>query len=207
VSDAHLSTSELVRWRDAGVGDRGRIVAHLATCAVCRHAAAELERNSPAESVPARFDPKDYVQAGYRAGARTPQTRSTVRLAYLAAAAVILLAAAILPLWLRDRSDSALRGGAAAVVLVRPVDATVAVQDLVFEWKAEPGADRFHLTIVAIDEPGKPLIDREVSGNQYTPTDEERARLRPGRALHWFVEYRDPGGGTGTSPAARFTLR
>lgn len=50
MADAHLSSAELVAWRDAGTGDRDRIVTHLAACAACRHAAAELERERPAES-------------------------------------------------------------------------------------------------------------------------------------------------------------
>ncbi len=206
MSDAHLSTTELVRWRDDGEGDRDRIVGHLAVCALCRRAAAELERERPADAAPARFDPKEFVAAGYRAGSRPPP-RATLRLAYVAAAAVVVLAAVLLPSWLRDRSDSALRGGDASLVLVAPVAATIAAQDVVFEWKAERAVDRFRITIVAIDAPGTPLIDREVSGTRYTPTEEERARLRPGQALHWFVEYRDAGGVVATSPAARFTVR
>jgi hypothetical protein len=207
MSDAHLSTTELVRWRDDGAGDRDRIVGHLAVCAVCRHAAAELEQERPADVAPSRFDPKEFVPAGYRAGARPAAPKTFTRLVYVAAAAVVVMAAVLVPAWLRDRADSTVRGGDTAVVLVRPVDATVALSDLAFEWKAEPGFERFRLTVVAVADPGKPVIDREVTATRYVPTDDERRRLSSGQSLHWFVEYRNAAGVVGTSPSARFTLR
>jgi hypothetical protein len=207
MSDAHLSTSELVRWRDDGVGDRDRIVAHLAACAACRRAAAELERERPADGEPTRFDPQEFVAAGYQPASRGRVPQTGRRLVYLAAAAAVLLAAVLIPSWLRDRADSAVRGGESPVVLVRPVDSTVPVRDLTFEWKTDRGADRFRLTVVAIDAPARPLIDREVTGTQYVPADDERRQLPQGQPLHWFIEYRDASGVIGTSPAARFTLR
>jgi hypothetical protein len=207
MSDAHLSPTELVRWRDHGEGDRDRIVAHLAVCAVCRHAAANLERERPAEAAPARFAPGDFVPAGYRAGPRAPLPRPAMRAAYLATAAVIALAVLVVPMWLRQRSDPAFRGATVPVELNRPVASVVDVQELVFEWTAAPGIDRFRLTVVAIDQPSTPLIDRDVTGTRYAPTDEERKRLHAGQSLHWFVEYRGANGVTGTSPAVRFSLR
>ena len=207
MADVHLSSSELMRWRDEGAGDRDVIVAHLAFCAACRRMAADLERERPPESGPVRFQPRDFVADGYRAGSRRVLPAAATRLVYLAAAACFVLAVVFLPSWLRERSESAIRGGGAPVVLVRPVDSTVPSQDLAFEWKADPGVDRFRLHVIAIDDPGKPLIEREVSGTRYEPTQEERSRLQPGRDLHWFLEYRDGGTATGTSPAARFRLR
>jgi hypothetical protein len=208
MADPHLSPSELTRWRDEGAGDRDRIVGHLATCAVCRHLAADLERERPPEDAAARFHPQDFVPEGYRVGSRRmPGSALPRRLAYLAAAAAIVLAAVYLPPWLRDRSTSSLRGGDAPVVLVRPVDSTVPSQDLAFEWTAASGLDRLRLHVVAIDDPATPLIDREVSGTRYEPTADERRRLQPGKELHWFVEYRGGGTAAGTSPAARFRVR
>lgn len=207
MSDPHLSTTELVRWRDEGAGDRDRIVAHIAACAACRRAAADLERERPAGGAATRFKAEDFVAAGYRTGSAGHRSPWRSRAVSLAAAAAILLAVIAVPSLLRDRSNATLRGGDARVVLVGPVDAEIPAQDLAFEWRAEPGVDRIRLTVIAVDQPGTPLIDREVSGSRYAPTDEERARLRTGRPLHWFLEYRDTGGATGTSPSARFSLR
>jgi hypothetical protein len=207
MSEAHLSPSELVQWRDAGVGDRERIVAHIAACAVCRRAAADLERERPAEAAAARFDAQDFVPAGYRAGWRGRRAPWTTRAASLAAAAAIVLAVILVPWFLRDRTDSTLRGGDARVALVRPVDVEIRTPDLAFEWKAEAGVDRIRLTVIAIDAPAKPLIDREVTGSRYVPTDDERGRLPAGQPLHWFIDYRDASGATGTTPATRFSVR
>jgi hypothetical protein len=112
----------------------------------------------------------------------------------------------IVPTWLRNRSESAARGGGPPLVLVSPVDSSVAVQDLAFEWKADAGVDRVRLFVVALDDPAKPIIDREITGTRYEPAPDERSRLQAGRELHWFLEYRD-GSATATSPAARFRLR
>jgi hypothetical protein len=204
MADAHLSTAELLRWRDDGAGDRARIVAHLASCPACRQTAAELERERPAEGEPERFDPRDFAAAGYGAGPRRAVARR--RLAWMATAAALVLAAVWVPLMLRDRSDSALRGGAAPVTLVRPVDAKVARKDVAFEWRVTSGVEVVRLTVTTLDGAAAPLLERDVSGTRYVPTDEERARLRPGQTIHWFVDYREAGGATGTSPAARFTL-
>jgi hypothetical protein len=206
MADAHLSASELTRWRDHGEGDRDRIVGHLALCAACRHAAAELERHRPVDGA-SQFEPRDFVAQGYRAGSPAARSGATRRLVYVAAAAVILLGAVLVPSWWRERSDSALRGGETAVTLVGPVETTVSAQDLAFEWRAESGVDRLRLHVVAIDDPATPLIDRDVNGTRYEPAADERSRLRPGTELHWFIEYRDGGTATGTSPAARFRVR
>jgi hypothetical protein len=196
----------LTRWRDHGEGDRDRIIAHLAVCAACRHVAAELERERPIATVSSQFDPREFVAQGFRAWTRAGTSRAMPRLVYVAAAAVLVLAAVLVPSWWRTRSDSTLRGGGTAVTLIRPVDTTTSVADLAFEWRAEPGVDRLRLHLVSIDAPEKPLIDREVSGTRYEPTADERAQLQPGRELHWFIEYREGGATTGTSPAASFRV-
>jgi hypothetical protein len=207
MSDVHLSTAELLRWRDQGAGDRDRIVGHIAMCPACRRTAAELERARPADTDPVRFQPSDFAATGYDAGERRPVWFGVPRLAYLAAAAAVVLAVLVVPLWQRGQSDSAVRGRTSPVVLVRPVDATVTAQDLAFEWRASAGVDRFRLIVTATDDAATPIVDRDVSDTRYVPTDAERAKLQPGRQLHWFVEYHTAGTATGTSPAARFRVR
>jgi hypothetical protein len=204
MADAHLSTAELQRWRDEGAGDRAHIVGHLAACPACRQTAADLERDRPADGMPERFDPRDFAPAGYRAGPRQAVSRG--RLAWMAAAAALVVGVVSVPLLLRDRPGSTLRGGADAVTLVRPVDTPVARKDVAFEWRVSSGVEVVRLTVTTLDGAAAPLIERDVSGTRYVPTDEERGRLRPGQAIHWFVDYREAGGATGTSPAARFTL-
>src|SRR5687768_47398 len=102
MSELHLSQSELAGWRDRGEGDRDRIVGHLAACAACRHAAAELERERPLDAgvQPEHFRSRDFVAAGLRAsGHLTQGSYVPRRLAYLAAAASLVLAAFIVPVW------------------------------------------------------------------------------------------------------------
>lgn len=204
MADAHLSTADLLRWRDQGAGDRARIVAHLASCSACRLTAAELERERPADAPPARFDPQDFAPAGHRAFRRHGVSR--IRLAWMAAAAALVVAAIWIPARLWDGSGSTLRGGQVPVTLVRPVGTSVTVRDLTFEWKPDAGVEVVRLTVTTLDGAATPLIEREVTGTHYAPTAEERGRLRPGQPIHWFVDYREAGGSTGTSPAARFTL-
>jgi hypothetical protein len=202
--DAHLSTADLLRWRDDGAGDRARIVTHLASCAACRQTAAELERDRQADGGPEHFDPRDFVPTGHRAF--TPRSGSRARLAWIAAAAAVVVAALWIPTRFGDRSDSTLRGSGAPVTLVRPVGAAVNRGDVVFEWTLQTGVEAVRLTVTTLDGAATPLIERDVSGTRYAPTDEERGRLPPGQTIHWFVDYREAGGTTGTSPAARFTL-
>jgi len=210
MADAHLSRAELVGWFDDGAGDRDRIIGHLAACAACRHAAAELERDRPAEAtVPLRLRPEDFVAAGLRAGrpsARGPRgaRRSAV---YLAAAASLLIAAIVLPAWWREPPGPALRGADAVVTPLRPVGATLDLDSLVFEWTATPAAGALRLHVVSLDDAATPLIERDVSGARYEPSADERRRFQPGRDYHWFLEYRGAGAGAGTSAAARFRVR
>jgi hypothetical protein len=201
MSELHLSRNELNAWRDAGAGDRARIVTHLAACASCRELAADVERQRPAEIGPSRFSARDFVASGYRAGASSVSRRSRQWMWATAAAAVLIIA--LVPVWLSrvDDADDRLRGGT-TLVPVRPVDTTVSVDELAFEWQ---GADRVRLNVVELNRADAPLIDREVTGSRYEPTAEERRRFRSGQSLHWFVEAR--GGPGGTSPAARFRVR
>jgi hypothetical protein len=209
MSETHLSRSELVGWRDEGLGDRDRIIAHLADCGPCRHLAAELERERPMEAgaSPTRFRPQDFVATGRRAGRSSPQAvNSPRRLGYLAAAASVVLAAVVVPMWLRQSTESALRGGGAVVAPVAPVDRSVAASGLTFEWTAGATAGPLRLVVVALDDAGAPVIDHDVTGTRYTPTADERGRFRAGREYHWFVEYRGAGAGAGVSASARFRI-
>jgi hypothetical protein len=209
MSELHLSRSELADWRDQGLGERDHIVAHLAACAACRHVAAELERERPlaAGEAPARFRPRDFVAAGLRAGGHSAPARAmpSFRLVSLAAAASLVLAALVVPRWLTDTEEAAVRGGIAGIAPVSPVDATVAVDTLAFEWTAGATAGPQRLYVVALEDAGTPLIDRDVTGTRYAPTPEERSRLQPGREYHWFVESR--GAGAGVSASARFRIQ
>lgn len=206
MSDAHLSRQELTAWRDAGAGDRDRIVAHLAACAACSAAATDVERDRPVEPRPHRFNPAEFVPRGYRAGT-TAAPPWAGRWIWLAATAA-LLALAVIPMRLgRDDSPSgAVRGGTPALAPVRPVDVAVAIDELTFEWTGLATGVGVRLTVVDLDRPAEPLIDRDVEGSRYEPLPEERRRFQPGQSLHWYVEVRG-GTGAGTSPAARFRVR
>lgn len=207
MAERHLSRAELASWRDHGQGDRDRIVGHLAGCADCRHVAAELERERPLDAgeQPARFRSLDFTAAGRRAGVRTdPAVVLPRRLAYLATAAILVVAVVVVPGWLRDQRDSTLRGVAAVVTPISPADATIGIDAIAFEWTATPAAGPLRLVVIALDDAGAPAIDRDVTGTRYAPAPEERARLRAGREYHWFVEYRGAGAGAGVSASARF---
>lgn len=209
-ADGHLSRDALIAWRDAGTGDRDRIVAHLAACEGCRREAASLERLRPADAAPARFDPADFVAQGYAAGgggAASQSWRVRSIAAAVAAAAVLLLGALIVPGWLRGDHNAppVVRGGETRVTLTRPVGVTVPVDALIFEWRADPPPDSARLLVFDLDRPADPLLRRDVASTRYEPTTEERQRLPRGRELVWFIEYRS-GGATATTPSARFRV-
>jgi len=203
MSDGHLSRTELVAWRDDGAGDRARIVEHLATCAPCRAMAAEVERLRPVETALPRADARDFVAQGYRAGGAATRARSLRPWLWPAAAAAVIVLA-LVPVWQsRFSGEPNTMRGATAPTLVRPVDTTVAIDALVFEWKGE--AARVRLNVVDLARADAPVIQRELTGSRYEPTAEERGRFSSGQSLYWFVEA--IGGTGGTSPAARFRVQ
>jgi hypothetical protein len=210
MAEWHLSPAELEAWRDRREGDQARIVGHLAACATCRHAAADLERERPIapDALPSRFDAADFAAVGRRAGgARAPVVGLPRRTAYLAAAATLVLAALVVPQWWpQGQDESSTRGAEAVVTPVAPVDTDVAIDAFTFEWTAATTAGPLRLVVMALDEPA-PLVDRDVSGTRYAPTPDERRRFAAGREYHWFVEYRGAGAGPGTSASARFRVR
>lgn len=211
MAEWHLSPAELQAWRDGGDGDRAHIVGHLATCAACRHVAAELERERPvaADARPSRFDAVDFAAVGRRAGGAPALVVGLPRrTAYLAAAAALVLAAVVMPRWWPAAPDeSSSRGTEAVVTPIAPVNTAIGLDALAFEWTAEGTAGALRLVVMALDAAGAPLVDREVSGTRYAPSPDERERFQAGREYHWFVEYRGAGAGAGTSASARFRVR
>jgi hypothetical protein len=202
----HLSRDELIAWRDEGVGDRARIVTHLAACEACRGIAAAVERLRPGSDVATRFDAADFVARGYGAGTTTAAPQSPLRW-ILPAAVAALIVLAVVPVWLvrSDRGPDTVRGNSTALVPVRPVNVSVSVDELAFEWEGSSTNDRVRLNVVDLDRPDQPLIEREVAGSRYEPTPEERRRFRPGQSVHWYLE---PRGGSGApSAAASFRVR
>jgi hypothetical protein len=207
MSEAHLSREELIAWRDDGAGDRTGLVAHLAVCEACRELAAELERNRPVNDAVPRFDARDFVGSGYRAGATATAPRHARRWIWPAAAAALIVLA-LVPVWLvrLDKAPDTLRGNQTALVPVRPVDdVSISADELTFEWRGASATDRVRLNVVDLDQPDQPLIEREVTGSRYEPTADERRRFRSGQSVHWYLERRSGSGGP--SPTARFRVR
>ena len=206
MAERHLTRDELIAWRDGGAGDRARIVTHLAGCEACRGIAAEAERNRPAGQGAAPFDAADFVSRGYRAGITTAAPRPAKRWIWPAAAAALIVLA-LLPVWRTQSDDESdtMRGGTTALVPIRPMDVTVSVEEISFEWRGASATDRVRLNVVDLDRPDQPLIEREVTGSRYEPTADERRRFRPGQSVYWYVEAR--GGSGGSSAAGRFRVR
>jgi hypothetical protein len=206
MSEPHISRGELEAWRDDGAGDRTRIVTHLAACEACREIAADVERSRPAGDEPLRFDAAEFVSHGYRAGAATAASRGPRRWIWPAAAAALVVLALVPLVRTRlDRQPDTLRGNATALMAVRPVDVSVSVDELSFEWQGASATDRVRLNVVDLDHPEQPLIERDVTGSRYQPTAEERRRFRPGQSVHWYLEPR--GGSSRPSAAASFRVR
>lgn len=209
MSERHLSVAELAAWRETGAGDRDRVIAHLAVCATCREAAADLERSRLDDAAtPLRFDPAEFVPHGYRVGAATTGTASPARRwIWLAAAAAVVLAVVVpLRLATNDRSQEPTRGDRPTITLVRPVNVAVSADDVAFEWRGTGTDDRVRLTVVDLDRPDEPVLVQDIVGARYEPTAEERQRFSSGRELRWFVELRS-GPAIATSPTARFRIR
>lgn len=209
MTPAHLTGEEMLRWRDHGdAAQRDRVVAHLAECDGCGAAYAELVRTAPASAGPRLLEVAPFVERGYAVPARTASGRGWLaRRPQLAAAAVLLVALGGASLLLSRREPPAVRGGAAAIIEpVRPVNETVAAGALEFVWRARETA-AFTLLVYDASRPTEPVIRAAnvQSGHRLTPDD--RGRLQSGRTYTWFVEQHLARGATGTSPAARFSVR
>lgn len=147
------------------------------------------------------------MAVGRRASATRPRLFDVPRpVVYLATAASLALAVLVVPAWLREPLDTSQRGDGAAVMPLSPKDTSLPAATVTFEWTANDTAGGLRLVVVALDDAGRPAIDREVIGTRYEPTSDERARLQSGRDYHWFVEYRGAGAGAGTSASARFRV-
>ena len=207
MANVHCSREELIKWRDEGAGDRDELIAHLATCAVCRAVAADVERDRLPDTSPAQLRAQDFVSRGYRVRAAAPPAGAWRRWRWVAATAT-LAALVFVPVWLARSGDGArvMRGEATGLMLVQPVDAVVAPDEVTFEWSGAPAGARLRLNVVNLDRPDAPLIERDVTGSRYQPSAEERARFQSGQSLHWLVELLDAGG-AGTSPTSRFRVR
>ena len=205
---SHLNSEELQRWRDdPSPADRDRIVSHLAVCDACGSRYAEMVRTSPAAEIDATLSADAFRERGYAVyGGRRPWFLAFTTLAPLTAAAAVLIAVGVY-LLAPDRTPSMARGGGAAADLLRPSRATVAANELRFEWTVPEGTTRQSLTVVDLSQPDEPVISRDDVRPGYVPTAEERLRLKPGVTYRWFVECRTATGATAVSPSATFSIR
>jgi hypothetical protein len=106
-------------------------------------------------------------------------------------------------LWRQPAAVAVLSGGLATPVVDAPKDEVVPLADLAFKWRGS-GATR--VVVIDLGTPDKPVIDRVVSGDEYKPADDERAKFASGRQYHWYVEAQREGA-TRSSTAAQFTVR
>jgi anti-sigma factor RsiW len=206
----HLTPEELRRWRDEGAEvDRQRVVTHLAECDACGARFAELVRTPSPGALPVRLRPEEFRPRGHRAFAhRQPGLMRWPALhPALAIAATLIVVAGIAALLAPDErsSNPVVRGTTASVVLQAPVGVVTDVSAVSFEWAGE-STSGYRLRVFDLSAPATPLIDRDVTGLGYDPTQEERARLRPGGTYHWFVEYQTAAGTATVSPAATFAV-
>lgn len=213
---SHLADDELLRFLDHGWPDsRGPVLEHLAACESCSARYAEAIRTRPAGPGPTRFRPEEFAATGRRLYPPRRRGRFGLTVGWRpprpALAAAALLAVALGGyLLLRPGPTSPVyrgSGAAAAVRPVAPVDATVAREDLAFEWRGLPDGRQARLQIVDLSDPAHPILERDVSGSSYSPTSAERDRLQPGVTYRWFLLYRTETGSTEASSAARFQVR
>jgi hypothetical protein len=202
----HLTRDQLLAWRDApSPASREMIIGHLAACDECAAIYAELIRIRSVEQPPERFDPRDFVEAGY-AAARPPvplvafRPRLWVPLA--AAAAVVL--AVLLPL-MRPATDAVvptdtLRSG--AVEALAPAGPTAGVIE--FRWTSPAAADRYAVEVK--DPAGQRIFYRETREAQLAGDAVLVAALQPGMRYTWTVTALDATGETlSQSPPREFT--
>jgi len=106
----------------------------------------------------------------------------------------------------RPAGVALLRGDGVSVPQVTtPRDETMPAAAVTFEWKGP--TDSARLVVVDMSQPQSPIIDREVAGERYEPTPEERKLLVTGHSYHWYVEAKGPQGRGRSSAAAQFEVR
>jgi hypothetical protein len=165
---------------------------HLASCASCRRAVASVA--AALADGPITHEIEVIDGGGRRRFGRV--FRITVPLA--AAATVLLL------LWspANDRSavHRALPQTGTAPVLIAPLGAVAAVDDL--RWTSVAGADRYRLTV--FDAAGAVLY--ETQGPDTMAALPDSVRFIPGRPYLWKVEARTGWDRWSTSDLAEFTI-
>jgi len=204
MTDIHLSREDVIAWRDEGRGDRERIVAHLASCASCRHLAAEIERARPAGELPSRFAAADFADAGYRARSRRPGLRSWWRAPVPLTAAALAAAALLAVLVLPSRTsapvpfaDDGVRG--TSIHAIAP--AGTVPPPVEFRWASPLTADRFLLEV--LDADGRVVYSTTVTVERASGDAALARALTPGVSYSWRVTALSAAGDALTRSAAR----
>jgi hypothetical protein len=200
---AHLTSDELVRWRDAGSAmDRERVVTHLAACDACGAAYMTLLDTAPVEAPPAVLRRDDFLSRGTLAGgghgrllglAGRRLGRPWRAIAGLAAAAVLVIA--LLP-GLRNtlgtrvptREPDTIR--ATTLLLVAPVGETTVPFE--FTWRSPVQATRYRVDVMDDD---RRLLRSLTTNEERAPlTPELQSLLIPGARYQWSVTALDERG-------------
>ena len=201
----HLSRQTLIDWRDRPTAEaRAIVVPHLAACAPCAAAYAELVRSRPVETAPVIFDAAEFVARGraVRPAAGARRWRSRWTLIPLAAAAGIVLAVLVIRPGRPD--EPPVRRGATSLTILAPIGRVDRVTE--FAWDAPAGAGPFRIEI--LDSTGSVIHTARVAGRAFVPPPDVAARLRPGAGYQWSISRLDARGETiETSPAASFSVR
>jgi hypothetical protein len=199
----HLRRDELLRWRDqAAESDRARVVSHLAECAACAAAYAELIRTRPAEDGPPVLQPEAFLRRGYSAAGPKPPRVWVRRWAPLAAAAVLAVALAGPLFWQSRVEQQPTLRGAELQELGPSGDVRPPFE---FRWRAPGAAARY---LVEVYDGDRRLIWRgETRAEPLAASEELLRRLRPDTEYRWLVTALDARGQTlAVSPLTPFRL-
>jgi hypothetical protein len=131
----------------------------------------------------------------YQILARTHQEIRAVRSAsrtWIAAAALVLLAAGAVVVWQSARRDEVYRGSRRSPASVVPADGASSVAaPAVLRWPAQPQAEAYRVKLFAAD--GQALWQSDVITSNQAPVPESvRSRLQAGKSYFWSVEVRMP---------------
>jgi hypothetical protein len=188
--DSHLDEIALAEELD-GVGDRASIAAraeHLARCAECRDALAELRRVVQDPAVRGELDrPEWRARVQHRLPVR--RTAAKVALGALAAAAVLLIASRIDAGRTATHDEKQVLRHATLTVsaaprLIAPVGSVNRVDSL--RWTSVPRADLYRVTV--FDASGAVLWEAEASDTNIGVPAEVAAKWAG--ALRWRVKAR-----------------
>lgn len=202
---AHLTREAMIAWRDApSEASRADVVAHLASCAACAAAYAELVRTAPASDPPRVFDPETFKARGL--AAHSTGQRPPFRLArwVLVPAGTVAIALVALLFVRPDSGEIPVTRGSTALHAIGPVG-TVATPST-FTWDAPADADLFRLEIT--DASGAVVHEARVRGRSYTLPADAAARLTRGVEYRWTISRIDSRGETlDVSPPAVFRIQ